>query len=132
MDAKVGNFINSPSQIEILHLEDCDQFTVRDAEGIEAMAVWWAIYFDIEGDWLVVINAICWASEMHVTSRAHSWRRKMACNSHESMQILIYQKGGKHGSAHSLWHPPSPVFRSSYIYGFRIYQPSLQILFLIF
>ena len=39
MDAKVGNFINSPSQIEILPLEDCDQFTVCDAEGIEAMAV---------------------------------------------------------------------------------------------
>ena len=39
MDAKVGNFINSPSQIEILPLEDYDQFTVRDAEGIEAMAV---------------------------------------------------------------------------------------------
>ena len=91
MDAKVGNLINSPSQIEILPLEDCDQFTVRDAEGIEAMAVWWAIYFAIEGEWLVVINAICWASEMHITSRAHSWRRKMACNSHESMQILIYQ-----------------------------------------
>ena len=29
MDAKVGNLINSPSQIEILPLEDCDQFTVR-------------------------------------------------------------------------------------------------------
>ena len=91
MDAKVGNLINSPSQIEILPLEDCDQFTVRDAEGIEAMAVWWAIYFAIEGEWLVVINAICWASEMHITSRAHSWRREMARNSHESMQILIYQ-----------------------------------------
>ena len=91
MDAKVGNLINSPSQIEILPLEDCDQFTVRDAEGIEAMAVWWAIYFAIEGEWLVVINAICWASEMHITIRAHSWRREMARNSHESMQILIYQ-----------------------------------------
>ena len=50
MDAKVGNLINSPSQIEILPLEDSDQFTVRDAEGIEAMAVWWAIYFAIEGE----------------------------------------------------------------------------------
>ncbi|KAK9987250.1 hypothetical protein SO802_032201 [Lithocarpus litseifolius] len=30
---KVGNLINSPSQIEILPLEDCDQFTVREAEG---------------------------------------------------------------------------------------------------